>query len=151
MRVHLLDGTSRVVPPVLRAAPRAADDGTEIGATYGVVTSVMGMLEEGVTHLGVATDHVIRSFRNDLWPDYKTGDEVPEPCARSSGSSRTPCEPSGWWCGRWSRWRPTMRWPRPPGRRPTGASTRWSSARPTRTWPSAWWADRVVQLDRRKV
>jgi 5'-3' exonuclease len=58
--------------------PRAADDGTEIGATYGVVTSVLLMLEGGVTHLGVATDHVIRSFRNDLWADYKTGDEVAE-------------------------------------------------------------------------
>ena len=76
MRVHLLDGTYELFRHFFGQPPRAADDGTEIGATYGVVTSVLLMLEGGVTHLGVATDHVIRSFRNDLWADYKTGDEV---------------------------------------------------------------------------
>ena len=78
MRVHLLDGTYELFRHFFGQPPRAADDGTEIGATYGVVTSVLLMLEGGVTHLGVATDHVIRSFRNDLWADYKTGDEVAE-------------------------------------------------------------------------
>jgi 5'-3' exonuclease len=78
MRVHLLDGTYELFRHFFGQPPRAADDGTEIGATYGVVASVLAMLEGGVTHLGVATDHVIRSFRNDLWPDYKTGDEVPD-------------------------------------------------------------------------
>ena len=78
MRVHLLDGTYELFRHFFGQPPRAADDGTEIGATYGVVTSVLLMLEGGVTHLGVATDHVIRSFRNDLWADYKTGDEVPD-------------------------------------------------------------------------
>jgi 5'-3' exonuclease len=78
MRVHLLDGTYELFRHFFGQPPRAADDGTEIGAAYGVVTSVLAMLEGGVTHLGVATDHVIRSFRNDLWPDYKTGDEVPD-------------------------------------------------------------------------
>jgi 5'-3' exonuclease len=76
MRVHLLDGTYELFRHFFGQPPRAADDGTEIGATYGVVTTVLLMLEGGVTHLGVATDHVIRSFRNDLWPAYKTGDEV---------------------------------------------------------------------------
>jgi 5'-3' exonuclease len=76
MRVHLLDGTYELFRHFFGQPPRAADDGTEIGATYGVVTTVLLMLEGGVTHLGVATDHVIRSFRNDLWADYKTGDEV---------------------------------------------------------------------------
>jgi 5'-3' exonuclease len=76
MRVHLLDGTYELFRHFFGQPPRAADDGMEIGATYGVVTSVLLMLEGGVTHLGVATDHVIRSFRNDLWADYKTGDEV---------------------------------------------------------------------------
>ena len=51
----------------------AADDGSEIGAARGVVLTVVRMLQDGATHLGVATDHVIESFRNDLWPDYKTG------------------------------------------------------------------------------
>jgi 5'-3' exonuclease len=78
MRVHLLDGTYELFRHFFGQPPRAADDGTEIGAIYGVVTSVLLMLEGGVTHLGVATDHVIRSFRNDLWADYKTGDEVVE-------------------------------------------------------------------------
>jgi 5'-3' exonuclease len=78
MRVHLLDGTYELFRQFFGQPPRAADDGTEIGATYGVVTSVVAMLEGGVTHLGVATDHVIKSFRNELWSGYKTGDEVPE-------------------------------------------------------------------------
>ena len=77
MRVHLVDGTYELFRQFFGQPPRAADDGTEIGATYGVVTSVMGMLEGGATHLGVATDHVIESFRNELWADYKTGAEIP--------------------------------------------------------------------------
>jgi 5'-3' exonuclease len=79
MRVHLLDGTYELFRQFFGQPPRAADDGTEIGATFGVLTSVVAMLEGGVTHLGVATDHVIPSFRNELWAGYKTGDEVPEP------------------------------------------------------------------------
>jgi 5'-3' exonuclease len=78
MRVHLLDGTYELFRQFFGQPPRATDDGTEIGATYGVVTSVVAMLEGGVTHLGVATDHVIQSFRNEMWPGYKTGEEVPE-------------------------------------------------------------------------
>ncbi len=77
-RVHLLDGTYELFRHYFGQPPRAADDGTEIGATYGVVTSVLQMLGGGVTHLGVATDHVIESFRNDLWADYKTGAEIPD-------------------------------------------------------------------------
>jgi 5'-3' exonuclease len=48
----------------------------EVGGTRAVVQSVFGMLDDGATHLGVATDHVIESFRNDLWPTYKTGEGV---------------------------------------------------------------------------
>jgi 5'-3' exonuclease len=78
MRVHLLDGTYELFRHFFGQPPRAADDGTEIGAAHGVVTSVVGMLAGGVTHLGVATDHVIESFRNDLWPSYKSGAGVPD-------------------------------------------------------------------------
>ena len=78
MRVHLLDGTYELFRHHFGQPPRSADDGREVGATYGVVTSVVTMLEGGVTHLGVATDHVITSFRNQLWAGYKTGDEVPD-------------------------------------------------------------------------
>ena len=59
------------------ASRRESLDGIEIGATYGVVLSVVGMLSTGATHVGAATDHVIESFRNGLWPGYKTGVGVP--------------------------------------------------------------------------
>jgi len=78
MRVHLLDGTYELFRQFFGQPPRASDDGTEIGATYGVITSVLAMLAGGVTHLGVATDHVIESFRNEMWPGYKSGEGIPE-------------------------------------------------------------------------
>jgi 5'-3' exonuclease len=73
MDVHLVDGTYELFRHFFGQPPRAADDGTEVGAARGVVLTVVGMLQDGATHLGVATDHVIESFRNDLWPGYKTG------------------------------------------------------------------------------
>jgi 5'-3' exonuclease len=57
--------------------PSAQDkDGREVAAVRGVLGSMLRMLNGGVTHIGVATDHVIESFRNDLWPGYKTGDGI---------------------------------------------------------------------------
>jgi 5'-3' exonuclease len=79
MRVHLLDGTYELFRQFFGQPPRASDDGAEIGATYGVITSVLAMFSGGVTHLGVATDHVIESFRNELWSGYKSGEGIPEP------------------------------------------------------------------------
>ena len=74
--VHLLDGTYELFRHFF-AVPRRADAaGNECGAVVGVLQSVARMLEEGCTHLGVATDHVIESFRNALWPGYKTGASV---------------------------------------------------------------------------
>jgi 5'-3' exonuclease len=73
--VHLLDGTFELFRYFL--SPGAAFDRNappELRAVRGVIGSVLGMLEGGVTHLGVATDHVIDSFRNGLWPGYKTGE-----------------------------------------------------------------------------
>jgi len=75
MRVHLVDGTYELFRYFL--SPAAAYDRSapsELRAVRGVVGSILGMLEEGATHLGVATDHVIESFRNRLWPGYKTGE-----------------------------------------------------------------------------
>ena len=75
MIVHLLDGTYELFRYFL--SPAAAFDlgaPAELRAVKGVVGSVLGMLEGGVTHLGVATDHVIESFRNARWPGYKTGE-----------------------------------------------------------------------------
>jgi 5'-3' exonuclease len=77
MRVHLVDGTYELFRHFFGAPPRTASDGTEVGAARGVVSSVLAMLEGGATHVGVATDHVIESFRNGLWPGYKTGEGVP--------------------------------------------------------------------------
>ncbi len=57
--------------------PKVRDNtGQEVAAVRGVLASLMGMFGNGVTHMGVATDHVIESFRNDLWPGYKTGEGV---------------------------------------------------------------------------
>ena len=77
MKVHLVDGTYELFRQFLAPRPGHQDaDGVEVGATRAVTTSVLSMLEEGATHLGVATDHVIESFRNDLWPTYKTGEGI---------------------------------------------------------------------------
>ena len=77
MDVHLIDGTYELFRHFF-AVPSAADvDGQEIGAVRGVLTSVLSMIERGATHIGVATDHVVESFRNDLYPGYKTSEGVP--------------------------------------------------------------------------
>ncbi|MGA8271969.1 MAG: 5'-3' exonuclease H3TH domain-containing protein [Candidatus Sulfotelmatobacter sp.] len=77
MDVHLIDGTYELFRHFF-AVPSAADlNGQEIGAVRGVMTSVLSMIEGGATHLGVATDHVVESFRNDLYPEYKTSEGVP--------------------------------------------------------------------------
>ncbi|HLI76856.1 MAG TPA: 5'-3' exonuclease H3TH domain-containing protein [Acidobacteriaceae bacterium] len=74
MEVHLIDGTYELFRH-FHALPRAKDrDGQEVAAVRGVIGSVLGMIQGGATHLGVATDHVIESFRNKLWPGYKTGE-----------------------------------------------------------------------------
>ncbi len=76
MDVYLVDGTYELFRHFY-AVPSASDaNGQEIGAVRGVVTSVLSMIERGVTHLGVATDHVVESFRNDLYPGYKTSEGV---------------------------------------------------------------------------
>ncbi|MGH9081201.1 MAG: flap endonuclease, partial [Acidimicrobiales bacterium] len=76
MRVHLVDGTYELFRHFFGQPPRSSTDGTPIGAARGVVLSIVGMLGDGVTHVGVATDHVIESFRNELWPGYKTGEGI---------------------------------------------------------------------------
>jgi 5'-3' exonuclease len=76
VQVYLIDGTYELFRQYFGRPPSAAADGTEMGATRGVVSSVASLLSKGVRHLGVATDHVIESFRNELWPGYKTGAAV---------------------------------------------------------------------------
>ena len=71
--VHLVDGTYELFRHFY-AIPSARDaSGQEVAAVRGVIASVLGMINGGATHVGVATDHVIESFRNQLWPGYKTG------------------------------------------------------------------------------
>ena len=76
MKVHLVDGTYELFRHFFGAPPHRNADGQEVAAVRGVVSSVLQLLGEGATHVGVATDHVIESFRNDLWPGYKTGEGV---------------------------------------------------------------------------
>jgi 5'-3' exonuclease len=72
MEIYLIDGTYELFRHFY-AVPSARDEaGNEVGAIRGVVGSVLGLVQNGVTHLAVATDHVIESFRNGLWPGYKT-------------------------------------------------------------------------------
>ena len=76
MDVHLVDGTYELFRHYY-ALPSARDaDGREVAAVRGVLASVLGMIRGGATHIAVATDHVIESFRNGLWPGYKTGEGV---------------------------------------------------------------------------
>jgi 5'-3' exonuclease len=79
MKVHLVDGTYELFrhyhSPGL--PPHRTRAGVEVAATRGVLASLLGMLESGTTHLAVATDHVIESFRNRMWPGYKSSAGVP--------------------------------------------------------------------------
>lgn len=76
MRVHLVDGTYELFRYFFALPSHVTGAGEEVSATRGVVGSMLQMLEEGATHLAVATDHVIESFRNDLWDGYKDGSGV---------------------------------------------------------------------------
>jgi 5'-3' exonuclease len=73
-----LDGTYELFRHYFAVPKKKSKSGEEVGALIGVLGSVVGMFEAGVTHLGVATDHVVESFRNDMWPGYKTSAGVPE-------------------------------------------------------------------------
>ncbi len=73
MDVHLIDGTYELFRHFYAMPPAKDEDGREVAAVRGVVNSVLGMITAGATHVGVATDHVIESFRNRMWRGYKTG------------------------------------------------------------------------------
>src|SRR6187455_1917766 len=80
MNIHLVDGTYELFRNHFGAPPKKAPDGREVGATLGLVRSLLMLLTSpGVTHVGIAFDHVIESFRNALYAGYKTGEGmVPE-------------------------------------------------------------------------
>src|SRR6266540_1884166 len=81
MIVHLIDGTYELFRHFY-GIRRFKKTDPPYGAVAGVLRTVVQMLEDGATHIGVATDHVIESFRNGLWPQYKTGDGI-EPVLRA--------------------------------------------------------------------
>ncbi|MDH3206546.1 MAG: flap endonuclease [Gemmatimonadota bacterium] len=76
MIVHLIDGTYELFRQFYGLRRYAKGKAHANGAVHGVLHSILQMLESGATHVGVATDHVIESFRNDLWPEYKTGEGI---------------------------------------------------------------------------
>jgi 5'-3' exonuclease len=77
VRIHLVDGTYELFRHHFGQPSRLSAADQEIAATRGVLSSVLSMLEDGATHVGVATDHVVESFRNELWPGYKTSAGMP--------------------------------------------------------------------------
>jgi 5'-3' exonuclease len=77
MRIHLVDGTYELFRSFFGAPPKKAPDGREVGATLGLLNSLLSLLSKsGATHVACAFDHVIESFRNDLFPGYKTSEGV---------------------------------------------------------------------------
>ena len=74
MKLHVVDGTYELFRSYFGAPKRLSPDGREVGATYGITAFLLGLLAEpGVTHVAVAFDSVIESFRNIVYPGYKTG------------------------------------------------------------------------------
>src|SRR2546422_1274662 len=82
MIIHLLDGTYELFRQFYGRRRFTKGEDQRFGAVVGVLHSVLEMIEDGATHVGVATDHVIESFRNRLWSGYKTGDGI-EPALRA--------------------------------------------------------------------
>ena len=77
MRVHLVDGTYELFRSFYGPPPKKSPDGREVGATIGLLKSMLSLISDtGATHIGCAFDHVIESFRNDLFPGYKTGEGI---------------------------------------------------------------------------
>jgi 5'-3' exonuclease len=76
LNVHLVDGTYELFRHYYVVPSARGADGAEVGAVRGVLNSILSLLGEGATHVAVATDHVVESFRNELWRGYKTGEGI---------------------------------------------------------------------------
>ena len=77
MKIHLLDGTYELFRSFYGPPPKKSPDGREVGATIGLLRSLLTLINEpGVTHIACAFDSVVESFRNDLYPGYKTGEGI---------------------------------------------------------------------------
>ena len=77
MEIHLVDGTYELFRHHFAVPSHKTSEGIEVAATRGVLGTLVRLLEDGATHIGVATDHVVESFRNDLFDGYKTGEGTP--------------------------------------------------------------------------
>ncbi len=76
MKIHLVDGTYELFRHFYAVPPAKNRDGEEVAAVRGVTYSIRALVRDGATHIGIATDRVIESFRNELWPGYKTGEGI---------------------------------------------------------------------------
>jgi 5'-3' exonuclease len=76
LQIYLIDGTYELFRHYFALPSARASDGREVAAVRGVLASLLGMIKGGATHIAVATDHVIESFRNGLWPGYKTSEGI---------------------------------------------------------------------------
>ena len=148
--VHLVDGTYELFRHFygLRRFTKGKD--RPFGAVVGVLQTVLQMIEQGATHVGVATDHVIESFRNDLWAGYKTGEGIEPALLRAVPSARGGARRDGRRRrGRWSSSRPTTRSRRRRGSPPTIERVDkvciWT---PDKDLAQCVVDDRVVQMDR---
>ncbi len=95
MRLHLVDGTYELFRYFFAAPSHVTDDGLECGAVRAVLGSMIQMLEDGATHIGIATDHVIESFRNELWDGYKDGSGIEPAIAGQFGLLEEVLEAAG--------------------------------------------------------
>jgi 5'-3' exonuclease len=96
MKVHLVDGTFELFRAYYGSPSSKTADGFEIGAVRGLLRSMLSLLgEPGVTHVAIAFDHVIESFRNDLYPDYKTGDGMDPKLFAQFGPAEDACRALG--------------------------------------------------------
>ncbi len=93
--VHLVDGTYELFRHYHALPSHRTDSGREVAAVRGVVGSLISMVSEGATHVAVATDHVVESFRNELWAGYKTGEGVPDDLAEQFGLFEYVCGAAG--------------------------------------------------------
>ena len=76
MRIHLIDGTYELFRHFFGAPPHINSKGQEVGAVRAVASSMLSMVTQGATHIGIATDHVVTSFRNELYDGYKDGSDL---------------------------------------------------------------------------
>ena len=121
MKLHLVDATFELFRAFYSRPPRRAPDGRPVNAVQGLIDSMLSLLREpDVTHIGAATDYVIESWRNDVFPGLQVErGHRSATCSRSSATRSARSTRSGCRSGRWSRTRPTTRSPPPSRASPT--------------------------------